>query len=194
MKILQRKLMRRCARIIQKLRVGYYSALSSDVCIVGTLKRNQPLLIVGNGSIIIEGTATVGYFPSPFYFSSYVHFDLRQNNPRIEIGNGVIINNNSTLIADGATISIGADSLIGLNFMAMTSDAHGLQLEKRKTSDYPRKNITIGKNVFIGNNVTILKGVKIGDNSVIGNGSVVVNNIPENIIAAGVPCRVIKAL
>jgi maltose O-acetyltransferase len=51
----------------------------------------------------------------------------------------------------------------------------------------------IGKNVFVGNNVTILKGVTIGDNSVIGNASVVVDNIPENVIAAGVPCRVIKA-
>jgi len=194
MKILSGNIIRRCSRVIQKLRVLYYSALSSNVCIQGTLKRSQPLLIAGEGNIIIKGTATLGYFPSPFYFSSYAHFDLRQNNPRIEIGNGVIINNSSTLIADGATISIGDDSLIGLNFTAMTSDAHGLKPEKRKTSDYPRKNITIGNNVFIGNNVTILKGVIIGDNSVIGTGSVVVDNIPENVIAAGVPCRVIKAL
>jgi maltose O-acetyltransferase len=158
------------------------------------LNKNQPVLIVGNGDISIEGTATVGYFPSPFYFNSYAHFDLRQNNPRIIIGDGVIINNNSTLIADGATISIGAESLIGLNFTAMTSDSHGLSLEKRKTSDYPRKDIIIGRNVFVGNNVTILKGVTIGDNSVIGNGSVVVEDMPANIIAGGVPCRVIKAL
>ena len=192
MNILQGKIIRRCARVFQKFRVLFYSALSSDVCIQGTIKRSQPLLIVGKGNIIIKGTATLGYFPSPFYFSSYAHFDLRQNNPRIEIGNGVIINNNSTFIADGATISIGDDSLIGLNFTAMTSDAHGLRPENRRLPDFPRKDVIIGNNVFIGNNVTILKGAIVGNNAVIGSGSVVVSNIPENVIAAGVPCRVIK--
>ena len=52
--------------------------------------------------------------------------------------------------------------------------------------------MTIGENVFIRDNVTILKGVTIGDNLVIGTGSVVVKDIPANVIAAGLPCRVIK--
>jgi len=89
MKILQGKIIRRCARVIQKFRVLFYSALSSDVCIQGTIKRSQPLLIVGNGNIIIKGTATLGYFPSPFYFSSYAHFDLRQNIPENVIAAGM---------------------------------------------------------------------------------------------------------
>jgi maltose O-acetyltransferase len=54
--------------------------------------------------------------------------------------------------------------------------------------------VTIGKNVFIGSNVMILKGVIIGDNSVIGGGSVVVKSIPENVVAAGNPCKVIYML
>jgi tetrahydrodipicolinate N-succinyltransferase len=49
-------------------------------------------------------------------------------------------------------------------------------------------------NVFIADNVTILKGVSIGKNSVVGNGSIVTQSIPENVIAAGVPARVIKSL
>jgi acetyltransferase-like isoleucine patch superfamily enzyme len=60
--------------------------------------------------------------------------------------------------------------------------------------DYPREHVTIGKNVLVGNHVTILKGVTIGENSVIGNGSVVTKDIPANVIAAGLPCRVIRAL
>jgi len=168
--------------------------LSSDVDVQGNLRRSQPLLITGQGEIIVQGQATVGYFPSPFYFNGYAHFDLRQKNARIEIGNGVIFNNNSTLIADGAVISIGEETLIGLNFTALTSDAHGLQANKRRSSDFPRENVFIGNNVFVGNDVTILKGVKIGSNSVIGSGSIVVKSIPENVIAAGVPCKVIKSL
>ena len=123
-------------------------------------------MIAGEGTIVINGIATVGYFPSPFYFNSYAHFDLRNPNAHIEIGDGVIFNNNATLIADGATISIGADALIGLNVTIMTSDAHGLEPEKRRSLDFPRENVSIGDNVFIGNDVTILKGVRIGNNSV----------------------------
>lgn len=54
--------------------------------------------------------------------------------------------------------------------------------------------ITIGSNVWIGGNVTILDGVTIGNNCIIGAGSVVTKNIPDNSIAVGNPCRVIKQL
>ncbi len=189
-----RKAVRRFTRIIQKIRIVYYAILSSDVDIQGKMKRNQPVLIVGKGAIIIKGQASVGFFPSPFFFNGYAHFDLRKENARVEIGNGVKFNNNPTLIADGATISIGEDSLIGLNFTVLTSDAHGLEPDKRMSSDYSTENVAIGRNVFIGNNVTLLKGVTIGNNSVIGNGSIVVSDIPEGVVAAGVPCKVIRNL
>lgn len=64
MNTLPRKIIRRCARIIQKFRIAYYSALSSDVRIQGTLLKSQPLLIAGEGSIVVRGNARVGYFPS----------------------------------------------------------------------------------------------------------------------------------
>lgn len=54
--------------------------------------------------------------------------------------------------------------------------------------------IIIGNNVWIGGNATILDGVTIGNNCVIGAGSVVTKNIPDNSIAVGNPCRVIKQL
>lgn len=49
--------------------------------------------------------------------------------------------------------------------------------------------ITIGNNVFIGANATILYDVKIGNNVIIGAGAVVTRDIPDNSVAAGVPCR-----
>ena len=54
------------------------------------------------------------------------------------------------------------------------------------------KRITIGSNVWIGANSIILPGVKIGDNVVIGAGSVVCHDIPNNSVALGNPCKVIK--
>lgn len=181
------------ARAVQTARVGYYKLLSSDVSVEGRLRRRQPLLIVGSGRIVVRGEATVGYFPSPAYYSGYARSDLRKQNACIEIGDGVVMNNCATLIADGATISIGQGTLIGVAFTAMTSDAHGLRPESRTASDYPRESVRIGRNVFIGNNVTVLKGVTVGDNSVVGSGSVVARGIPGNVVAAGVPCRVVRA-
>ena len=54
--------------------------------------------------------------------------------------------------------------------------------------------IVIEDNVWIGAGVHIMGGVTIGRNSVIGAGSVVTKDVPENVIAAGVPCKVIREI
>lgn len=54
--------------------------------------------------------------------------------------------------------------------------------------------VKIGNNVFIGAKSIILKGNTIGNNVIIGAGSVVSNNIPDNVVAAGNPCRVIMTI
>ena len=51
--------------------------------------------------------------------------------------------------------------------------------------------IKIGNNVFIGANTTLLYDISIGDNVIIGAGSVVTKDIPDGVVAAGVPCKVI---
>jgi acetyltransferase-like isoleucine patch superfamily enzyme len=53
--------------------------------------------------------------------------------------------------------------------------------------------ISIGDDVFIGFRTIILPGVKIGNRCIIGAGSVVNKNIPDNSVAVGNPCRVVKA-
>ena len=56
------------------------------------------------------------------------------------------------------------------------------------------KPIKIGDNVWIGGNVVINPGVSIGENSVIGSGSVVTKDIPNNVIAIGNPCKVLRVI
>ena len=52
--------------------------------------------------------------------------------------------------------------------------------------------VTIGDNVWIGGGVRIVPGVTIGSNVVIGAGSVVTRDVPDNVVAAGTPCRVLR--
>ena len=54
--------------------------------------------------------------------------------------------------------------------------------------------IAIGENAWLGADVTVLPGVTIGKNSVIGAGSVVTKDIPENVVAVGNPCRVLRQI
>jgi maltose O-acetyltransferase len=54
--------------------------------------------------------------------------------------------------------------------------------------------VTIGDNVWIGGGAIICPGVTIGNNTTIGAGSVVVDDIPDNVLAVGNPCRVVRKL
>ncbi|NNU43108.1 hypothetical protein HK415_07980 [Ramlibacter sp. B156] len=65
------------------------------------------------------------------------------------------------------------------------------QLRRRQEYGKP---VTIGSDVWIGGGAIILPGVQVGDRAVIGAGSVVSRDIPAGVLAAGNPCRVIRAL
>ena len=58
----------------------------------------------------------------------------------------------------------------------------------------PNKSVHIGENVWVGAGTVIVPGVTIGKNSVIRAGSVVVKDIPENVVAVGNPCRVLREI
>lgn len=88
-------------------------------------------------------------------------------------------------------ITIGDNVLIGAGCTILDNDSHHSDPHKREQNLIPSRPITIEDNVFIGLQSVILKGVTIGKNSVIGANSVVFNDIPENSIALGNPCKVI---
>ena len=117
----------------------------------------------------------------------------------ITIGENTFINFNCTLL-DCNKITIGNNVLIGPNVQIYTA-SHPINSKERinecnKDGIAPYKTfatpVSIGDNVWIGGNVCILPGVTIGYNSVIGAGSVVTKSIPENVVAVGNPCKVIK--
>ena len=110
----------------------------------------------------------------------------------IEIGENFYSNHN-LIILDEGNVTFGDNVLVGPNCAFYTS-THPFSAEVRKSGEKISKPIKIGNNVWICGNVTVLPGVSIGDNSIIGAGSIVSKNIPSNVLALGIPCRVIKKI
>lgn len=110
----------------------------------------------------------------------------------LHLGSGVYINFNMSLVDDGH-IYVGDKVMFGPNVTIATAN-HPIDPELRARALQYNKDVRIGDNVWIGAGVTIVPGVRIGDNSVIGAGSVVTKVIPENVIAVGNPCRVLRAI
>lgn len=110
----------------------------------------------------------------------------------IEVGNNFYANHN-TVILDCAKVIFGDNVFIGPNCAFYTA-IHPIDAKTRNSGLETSKPIVVGNNVWFGGNVTVLPGVTIGNNTVIGAGSVVTKNIPDNVIAVGNPCRVIKTI
>ncbi len=125
---------------------------------------------------------------------------------RIEYGFNIIFGKNFYMnfdcqLLDVAPINIGDNVMFGPRVIIATP-MHPLVGEERKIQTYPdgyhdleyAKPVNVGNNVWVGANVTICGGVTIGDDVVIGAGSVVTRDIPNNTLAAGVPCKVIREI
>lgn len=108
------------------------------------------------------------------------------------IGEGTFINHNAYLM-DCAKISIGNHCFIGPN-CGMYTASHPFDIDERNQGLEKADPITIGDNVWIGADVTILPGVTIGSGSVIGAKSLVSKDIPENVVAIGHPCKVLRPI
>jgi len=131
----------------------------------------------------------IGKTGQSFHLEPSIWFDYGYNT---ELGENFYSNHN-LVILDCAKVKFGNNVFIGPNCGFYTA-IHPVCAEERNTGIESAKSITVGNNVWFGGNVTVLPGVKIGSNSTIGAGSVVVKDIPENVVAAGNPCRVIRQI
>lgn len=110
----------------------------------------------------------------------------------ISVGENFYTNHNVTIL-DGAKVTFGDNAFIAPDCVFSTA-GHPIDTEQRNLGLEIALPIMVGDNVWIGTNVSVLPGVTIGSNVVIGAGSVVNRNIPDGVIAAGNPCRVIRKI
>ena len=90
-------------------------------------------------------------------------------------------------------MTFGDNVFIAPNCVFSTA-GHAIDSEQRNKGLEIALPITVGNSVWIGTNVSVLPGVTIGSNTIIGAGSVVNKDIPDGVIAAGNPCRVIRKI
>jgi maltose O-acetyltransferase len=108
------------------------------------------------------------------------------------LGSKVFFNFNCVVL-DVMRVEIGDNVLFGPSVQIYTA-THPISAEERRTWKEFAKPVTIGSDVWVGGGAIICPGVTIGSRSVIGAGSVVTRNIPDDVFAAGNPCRVIRSL
>ena len=109
----------------------------------------------------------------------------------IELGERVFFNFNCVVL-DVCRVRIGSFSLFGPAVQIYTP-MHPMNAALRRKQEYG-KPVEIGADVWVGGGAVILPGVTIGSRAVIGAGSVVTRDVPENVFAAGNPCRVVRQL
>ncbi len=117
---------------------------------------------------------------------------------RCDYGSNIIIGDNfyanfDCIFLDVNEIIIGNNVKFGPRVCLYTA-GHPIDKDIRNELleyGYP---IKIGNDVWLGGNVIVNPGVTIGNNVVIGSGSVVTHDIPDNVIAAGNPCKVIRKI
>lgn len=110
----------------------------------------------------------------------------------VHFGSGIYANFNLTLVDDGH-IYVGDKVMFGPNVTIATAN-HPIDPQLRGRGLQYNKDVWIGENSWIGAGVVIVPGVRVGKNTVISAGSVVTRDIPDNVVAVGNPCRVLREL
>lgn len=94
-------------------------------------------------------------------------------------------------ISAARKITIGDGSMLASGAYLSDADWHDIYNRVSMGAAAP---ITLGKNVWVCDNAIVCKGVTVGDNSVIGARSVVIGDVPENVVVAGNPAKIVKKL
>lgn len=136
--------------------------------------------IIGKLKIKTKGN----FFLTPPFYCDYGY--------NISVGENFYANHN-LIILDGNKVSFGDNVFIAPSCTFSTA-GHPIDKERRNKGLEYAHPITVGDDVWFGANVTVLPGVKIGSNVVIGAGSLVNKDIPDNCLAFGNPCKVVRKI
>ncbi len=147
--------------------------------------RTRPTEMDKRQALMKEMFAEIGegcYIEPPFYSNmgaGHVHF-----------GNHIYCNFGTTMV-DDTHIYVGDHTMFGPNVTVATA-GHPILPELREKGYQYNAPVHIGKNCWIGAGVLIMPGITIGDHVVVGAGSVVTKNLPDNVIAVGNPCHILR--
>ena len=173
------------------------------------LQVNNKVYIRGWGDLIIGNDFRFSSGDSINPICRNIRGEFYFDSPLAKILIGDRVGMSSTCMRAKTAIKIGNDVNIGGDCLIMDSDTHPLDYLKRRRNYAcektdlsqqelaelnPSAPIVIEDDVWIGARCQILKGVTIGARSVIAAGSVVTTDIPSDVVAGGVPCRVIRNL
>ena len=92
---------------------------------------------------------------------------------------------------DDTHIYVGDYTMFGPN-VTIAAAGHPIQPDLRQQGYQYNMPVKIGRNCWIGAGVIIVPGITIGDNVVVGAGSIVTKDLPDNVVAVGNPCRVLR--
>ena len=129
------------------------------------------------------GAVGKGCWIEPPFFCDY--------GSQITLGDRVFMNFNCVVL-DPAPVQIGDDVMLGPAVQLLTA-THPLSAAARRGRELAHP-ITIESDVWLGGGVIVLPGVRIGRGAVIGAGSVVTRDVPQGVVAAGNPCRVMRLI
>ena len=110
----------------------------------------------------------------------------------IHFGRNIYCNFGTTMV-DDTHIYVGDYTMFGPNVTVATA-GHPILPELREQVYQYNAPVHIGRNCWIGAGAIILPGITIGDNVVVGAGSVVTKDIPDNVVAVGNPCKVLRKI
>lgn len=154
--------------------------LTSNLLGDGWLSREVRLrLLRAAGATIGTGTTFHGgtYFSAP---------------QRLRTGRDCFVNRNCYLDLEGPII-LGDGVVIGHGTSLITTE-HSIAGPEHRAGDRISRAVTVGDGAWLCANVTILPGVVIGPGAVIGAGAVVTTDVPANVVAVGVPARIVRVL
>jgi acetyltransferase-like isoleucine patch superfamily enzyme len=176
-----------------------------DFCILGKPPRGKEpgelKLVIGKNGVIRPFTTIYAGSEIGDYFQTGQGASIREDNrigDRVSVGTNAVlefgnrIGNNVRIhsLCFLEMVTIEDDVFIGPN-VVFTDDPHPMNCPRYLEC---KGGVTVKKLARIGANCTIMPGVVIGQNTLIGGGSVVTRDIPDNMVAAGCPAKVIKAV
>jgi len=180
------------------------AGVSSRIDIDGSVTGNFTLDIAGSGnSITVEaGTDLKTSLIEMRGHNIAIHigakcmlqgrFQCRSRDAVLRIGARTTAMNAFVSLHEPGTIAIGEDCMFSSEVRMDVSDMHSILDRETGARINPARDIAIGDHVWLAHGVMVGKGATIGSGAVIGAKSLVLGTIPENVIAAGTPARVLR--